>query len=491
METTVALPTDDTTVARGKRNPWVCPAFKVSSVFGSHMVLQQMKPIRVWGFSTAHGSAVTGTFMGETVTATVGDDGKWTLTFSAHPYTREPQSLTVSDDRGHEAVLEDILIGDVYLIGGQSNAELTLAPCLTLTPSVEFSQEDNFRLLTQTQAYVYAHQEWCEHPQVDLINPDWHWQRPDEQASRAFSAIGWYFAKEMTKQIDIPLGMIMMCAGGACIRELLPADLAHACGYTAGANVREGGYYNALIHPLVGLACKAQIFFQGESEGGCRQNAERYCYELALLVADERRRWGQDFPFYNIQLSDYRTEGGQYFPWLDIVRMQQFDAQKVIPDSALTVDMDLGSPDDWSDFAHSPRKLELAERLAKQVLAREYGIGSEKEVTSPMPVAAALSVDRKTITVEFTHVGQGLVVTGHAPMESLGMEVQGFSVGAYDHKLPARATVTGRCIVTVEVPEGATDLSSVNYAFAVRITPENADLRGGNNLPAPAFMMRL
>lgn len=491
MDTNVAMPTADTTVSSGKKNPWVCPEFKVSSVFGSHMVLQQMKPIRVWGFSTSHGSTVTGSFMGETVTSAVGEDGRWTLTFASRPYTREGQTMTVSDDCGHECVMEDILIGDVYLIGGQSNAELTLAPCMKITPSVEFDDNDCFRLLTQTQAYVYEHQEYCDDPQPDLINPAWGWQRPDEAASLAFSAVGWYFAREMSKQIDVPLGMIMMCAGGACLSELLPIELAHKCGYNAGANVREGGYFNTLISPLVGLACKAQIYFQGESEGIWRERAERYCLELALLVADERQRWGQEFPFYNIQLSDYRTEGCQFFPYLDIVRMQQFDAVKVIPNSSLTVDMDLGSPEDWPDWPHSPLKLELAERLSKLVLAREYGIGSEREISSPTPVGAVFSADAKSVTLEFTNVGQGLVVTGHAPADSLGMEVQGFSFGAYDNRVPARATVTSRCAVTVEVPEGAEDLSAVNYAFFCHVTPENADLRGGNNLPAPAFIVRL
>ena len=78
-----ALPTDEKTTAK-EANAWVCPAFKVSGIFSSHMVLQREKPIQIWGFSDTPGSRVAGAFMGETVTATVGDDNRWSLTFSSH-----------------------------------------------------------------------------------------------------------------------------------------------------------------------------------------------------------------------------------------------------------------------------------------------------------------------------------------------------------------------------------------------------------------------
>ncbi len=491
-QNTPALPTTDETVATAG-TAWVPPAFKLSGLFSSHMVLQREEPIRVWGFSDTPGSRVAGCFMGETVTATVGEDFRFTLTFSPHPYTREGQVMVVSDDRDHTVTMEDILIGDVYLIGGQSNAELNLAPCMVLTASMEFDEEDNFRLFAQTQAYVGDHREYCAVPQPDIINPAWAWSRPDREASLAFSAVGWYMARELQKHIDIPVGMIMIAAGGACLSELLPVELAHTQGYFCGANVPEGGYYNTLIHPVEGLAFRAQIFFQGESEGIWRERAEKYAYELTLLITDERARFGRSFPFYNVQLSDYRTEGGQFFPFHDIVRNQQFDALSLITDSTLSVDLDLGAPEDYPDWAHSPRKLELAERLAALVLAKEYGVGRLSDAQSPRPYAATLNRDGTQVLVEFTDVGAGLIVSGHNPMDSCTMEVQGFSLGDYEHRTPARAVIATRHSVMVELPEGVDreSLTHVNYAFSTHVTPETADLRGGNNLPAPAFSIKI
>ena len=157
----------------------------------------------------------------------------------------------------------------------------------------------------------------------------------------------------------------------------------------------------------------------------------------------------------------------------------------------LTVDMDLGADEDYHDWAHSPRKQELAERVAKLVLAKEYGVGSLQNAVSPRPIYATLSEDKTEIYVDFTDVGTGLIVRGQDPRMSVGLEVLGFSVGTYETRKDAKATLTSRGRVTVSVPEGA-DTSQVNYAFAIRIHPdENASLYNGNNLPAPAFSIKV
>lgn len=486
----VALPTSDKKTVEKSDNLWVCPQFKVSGAFSSHMVLQREKPIKVWGFSQNTGSKVCGEFNLRHAECTVMEDGKWVLTFPPMNYDRDPKSMEIYDDLGNRQVLEDILIGDVWLIGGQSNAELNLAPCLSLTPSVEFYEDESIRLFTQTQSYVYAHQEYCNYPQPDIINPDWCWKRPTREACCEFSAMGFYFARKVSRQSDVPQGMIMMCAGGACIRELLPEHIAHNEGYFYGANVRESGYYNALIYPFIGLSFKGMLFFQGESEGGDRALAEKYTYELALLVADERRSFGFEFPFYNVQISSYRDEGTQFFPYLHMIRVKQFDAKKVIQNSTLTVSMDLEAPSDYPDWAHSPRKMELGERIADIALAREYNIGRESEVSSPSPVSVYYDEDSGQIVIDFENVSAGLTALGHTPVDSIGMSVSGFSVGDIDQLIPVSATIGGRASVIVDVPSDVTP-TYVNYAYATRITEENATLRGGNNLPCPAFSLKI
>ncbi len=483
----VALPTTDVTETNeNNESSWDCPEFKVSGLFSSHMVLQREKPIKVWGFSTHIGSKVAGHFMRETATATVGEDNRFELRFSARPECCEPQVMVISDEFDHTVTFEDILIGDVWIIGGQSNAELHLAPCMELTPSADFYEGDNFRLFFQHGWSGMALGKESNAVQQDIINPDWTWQRPNEENSLNFSAIGWYFAKELIKHIGTPIGLVMMAAGGVCLRELMPTELANSLGYTKGANTRIGGAFDTLINPIIPLAFKAQIFFQGESEGCWFSCARQYDTDLKAYFEDERRRFGQHFPVYNVQLCDYGDNCFKYFPALDIVRVKQFDALSIIPDMTLTVDMDLPSMEGF-DWAHSPRKMELAERLAKLALAKEYGVGSVVNAVSPRPICASLSADKSEIFIDFTDLGTGLIAKGQDPKYSVGLPIGGFSVGTYENKKDAEATITSRGQVTVKVPEGA-DTSYVNYCFSIRVDPE---LYNGNNLPCPAFSIKV
>lgn len=489
MSNTVALPDMDKETTAGKiASAWECPDFKVSGVFSSNMVLQRDEPIMIWGFSCAPGTKVTGEFMGETAEGIVGNDNRWQLTFSAHPYEKTGQKMRISDERGNESVFEDILIGDVWFVGGQSNAELTLAPCAPFSPGITFDANDNFRLFKQTQAYPYMHPEKCEAPYPDVINPEWMWKKPDEEASLEFSAMGWYFAKEVTRNIDVPLGMIMIAAGGACMRELLPVELAHECGYTSGNLVREGGYFNSLIYPFIPLKFKAMLFFQGESEGGWREYAERYDRELKLMVEDERARFKVNFPIYNVQLSDYGDNTFGFFKWLDIARAKQVDAAGIIDRYTLTVDMDLGSPEGYEDWPHSPLKKPLAMRLAKLALSREYGVGNEEDALSSMPAKAIRKGNQIEIT--FAPEGKKLNIFNKTHEASVNHPLPGFSVGAYDTRVPAPAFITGGNKVTVQIPQGA-DASRVNYAYAIRITKESANLENENGLPCPSFSVKV
>lgn len=486
MAESVALPSFDGNEIAKNGGSASCgysgPDFKVSGIFSSHMVLQRDKPIRVFGFSSRPGSIVSGEFDGEIVSAFVGTDNKWRLTFSPRSVNRSPLSMKFSDDSGNSAVFDDILIGDVWLIGGQSNAELHLGPCVAANPGLTFDENDSFRLFQQTQAYPYQHKELCNAPQDDIINPDWRWKRPDEQSCLEFSAMAYFFVRELMKKIDIPQGLVMCCAGGACLREMVPEGLAHATGYLTGANVPIAGYYNTLINPLIGLNFRGQLFFQGESEGCWRSFADNYARDLALLVYDERIRFGFDFPFYNVQISNYPKDGPRFFPYTDIVRVEQFRAFDIIGNYTLTVDMDLGAHEEDPDWAHSPHKAELGRRLAALVLAREYGIGKEEEANSPMPEGAVLSDDGKSVIVKFANTNGALnTVQGNST-------VRGFTFGQRDSLVPAEAEIISGSEVKVIIPEGC-DYSSVGYTFFITVNKENSNLRGGTGLPVPAFLI--
>ena len=461
--------------------PEELPEWKVAGIFSSHMVLQRERPITVWGWSSHSGAPVTGCWGDETVTAQVDENGRFALTFAARPASFVPTEMTIRSDYGC-VTFRDILVGDVWVIGGQSNAELNLAPCLGVTPEIAATLDGNMpiRLFRQTQYGAVNCKRFHNTPSRDIILPEWCWNLPDEENARQFSAIGYYFARLITEQVAVPVGVVMMCAGGACLRELMPVELAHSLGYTTGANVPVAGYYNTLIHPLEGLQFKGQIFFQGESEGIWKEMALSYDTDLAAFVADERARFGFEFPFYNIQLSSYRDECDAYFKHLYWVRSRQLRAVDIIPRSYMAVARDLGSLPGDPDFAHSQYKYPLAKRVAAQVLAEEYGIGTLEQANSPMPVCAVRKGD--TVEVHFSCVAGGLTTSD-------GKTLCGFSfMNEAGEEVAAAAVITGADVVTVTLPE-AVDTAEVHYAMYNKVYMEQANLCRVDGLPAPAFVL--
>lgn len=459
------------------------PEWKVAGIFSSHMVLQRGVPITVHGWCCHAGAPVTACWDGETVHGTVDAGGRFALTFRPRAASFAAGEMQVFSDFGSDT-FTDILVGDVWVVGGQSNAEMTLEPCLHTTPEIAASicADDPFRLFCQTQAAAAAHTEYHAAPARDIIEPGWGWQRPDAAAARAFSALGYYFARLVAPHIDCPLGMVMMCAGGACLRELMPAELAVVRGYTEGANVPVGGYYNTLIAPLLGLRFRGQLFFQGESEGIVKQMALDYDRDLAAFVADERQRFGVDFPFYTVQLCSYRREGADYFPWLHWVRDRQLRAVKHIPRCHLAVSRDLGAKDSDPDFAHSPYKYPLACRLAAQVLAREYGVGDPQAAEFPTPKSWRFAGD--CLQICFANTGGGLrTADGGAP--------SGFAFPAPDGEgVAAAARLLGPDTVAVTLPEGPRP-RAVYFAMQPLAGLAEANLTGGSGLPVPAFVLEL
>ncbi len=467
--------------------PWICPEFAFARIFSSHMILQRDSDIHVWGFSRSHGTAVTVTLGDETCRTTVDETGRWDAFFSPRGASFVPITMTASD-RQHTVTLTDILIGDVWLIGGQSNSELTLSRCMEETPDLVFSETNGVRLFSQGSGVAKQDKGLCVAPRPDIVSDAWCWKVASREASYAHSALGWYFTNELIGRVNVPQGSVMMCAGGASIFDLAPAEYAHERGVFQGGMTCEGGLFNTLIHPLIGLAFAGQIFFQGESEGCSPIRASMYDRLLADFVADERKRFGFDFPFYNVQLSSYGEEGAKFFHQLHVVRMKQFDALSLIPHSTLTPDFDLGALPKYDDWAHSTLKQELGRRVAAVVLAEYYGIGDRDTAHAPMP--ASVTETEGGYRIVFRGAGDGMTVWGSTPDDSIGADVTGFSLLADGKYTPTTARLTAHDTVLLDAVDGIAP-THVAYAFIPTVTPENANLYRVDGVPPCAFTFKI
>lgn len=451
---------------------------QVSRAISSNMVVQRDVPVQVWGTANRSGIKIYGEFMGETVQTTVENDGTWRLRFSPHGATLQPQDMKIYGTQGEAAKFSNILVGDVYFISGQSNAELNLIACIDADPADKLDlQSDTIRIFAQNHDYVVEHPELWGTPQTDVINPAWGWQKTGENAY-TFSALGYYFGKELSKSIpDIPLGLVMGAAGGAQIVELLPEEIARKQGYTTAAAVGLSGYYNTLVHPFLNMPIRAMLFYQGESES-IPQCCGQYGSDLKELVAIYRKNWGIPFPFYNVQLSSHGKNSYEYWPSIGEVRAVQYQALREIPEYYLTVAMDSGFVEGDPDFAHPRYKKVLGHRLAKLVLAVEYGLADLEYASSPY--ADHVEWEQNCVNITYRYVGDGLKTTDNTGA------VLGFQIEADGKRTDAKAEIIGKNTVRVFF-EGTA--AAVCYGLQQLAGTDVANLMNSENLPAPAMRL--
>ena len=466
-------------------------SFKISGAFSSEMVLQRNAQIPVWGWAEA-GATVTGEFAGEKVTAVADSTGYWKLVFSAQQANAQGQTMKIYDSLGNGEVFSDVLIGDVYIINGQSNAELAVnrtAAHLDNTGKEAvkelFRHDSGIRLFHQQKKYVIERTDLWSEPQADVINEDWTWTvATDNDAFWTFSAMGMYFAKYIRESVseDIPIGLVNVSCGGAYLHELMPEELNAKYGYTGANAVTVGGYYNTLIHPFVGYPIAGMLFFQGESNNYIL--VEDYASALTDYVTELRTRWGQDFNFYNVQLSSYGLEQVENHVWpcLPQVRDAQYQVLNSLDKYYLTVSMDVGYNGEIDmgtnvqDFAHPKDKKTVGERVAKQALAVYYNVMEVGE-KSFSPVPSEIQWNTDGILISFRNADTLALATGDA--------LVGFQCVINEEVVDVAAQIVNGNQVLL--PVDATTVSEIRYAIFSLCYPEDANLVNGGGLPAPAF----
>lgn len=453
----------------------------VSRTYSDHMVIQRDVRFKVWGFSNKDGAEIRGLFMGDEARAVVAD-GKWEMTFAPKEATDEPQTLTIDDSCGNTVTFEDILVGDVYFIAGQSNAEITLSNYWSVANKQKYDESRPLRLFQEGADYVIANKKTATEPWEDVKNPQWYWRTASRNTAVATSALGYFVGSELVDKTGVPIGIVCMAANGAKINELMPKELVAKFKYKVGGNVSPSAYYNALMHPFLNMKFKAMVFFQGESEAfaGANPAPKKYARDFEAVMTEYRRLWGFDFPIYNVQLSDYTAAGSKSCINVGQVRTEQYNAYKAMTGIRLIPSYDLGAEEGDPNHFHSPYKKELAERIVPLILADLYGMGDINDALAPEPVEITLSEDKTYFTVRFENVGEGLVST------SGDNTVAGFAVGKLAKLTPAEAEIISKDTVKVYVPKGAGSLG-IGYAAITHVTDETVQLYNSNGIPALAF----
>jgi sialate O-acetylesterase len=447
----------------------------LSQMFTSNMVLQRNMKDAIWGW-TEPGKEVTVSIGGKTAKATADAQGKW-LARVGPLHVGGPYKLTVSGPQTVE--LDNILVGDVWICSGQSNMEFGLGNATNAPQEIAEADYPQIRLYTVQKTI-------STEPRTDLGKDDgqlfgqWSVCTPKTVATggwNGFTAVGYFFGRELYKQTNVPIGLIHTSWGGT-IAEAWTSDQAlrplkdfdNALDHLDKTNKSNPNVpsvlYNGMIAPLVPYGIKGAIWYQGESNAG---RAYQYRKLLPTMIGDWRTRWGEgEFPFYIVQLANWQalqTQPGDD-AWAELREAQSMTA-KDVPHAGIAVTIDIG---DAADI-HPKDKQDVGKRLALNALVKDYG----KKIEYSGPVYKSLHVEGNKVVLTFDHVGGGLTVKGDKPM--------GFAIAGDDKKwVWGDAQIVGHTIV-VSSPQ-VTKPVAVRYAW--HINPI-CNLYNKEGLPASPF----
>lgn len=481
---------------------------KLPAIIASHMVLQQKQTNPIWGWDKP-GTKVTVTLGDQVKKATAGDDGKWTVILDKLDASYDPKVMTVEGTS--KRVIKDVLVGEVWMCSGQSNMEMTVSGDWKFEVESLASLHPGLRLITVPRVGT-------QELQKDFVGT---WESANPTNCKSFSAVGFFYGRYLHEILDVPVGLINNSWGGSAAeawvrRSSLEKDTrfklltdgwkkreafiesdaekakyqaavdawktktaeAKAAGKQAprpprnpeallSGNSRPGNIFNGMVYPTLGYGIKGVIWYQGESNAS---RAWEYGQLFPYMIEQWRAEWGQgDFPFYWVQLADFRAEVDQPgdSQWAELRESQTKTMS--LPRTGEAVIIDLGEGND----IHPKNKYDVAARLVRWALAKDYGFNIEPQ----SPTYKDVSITGNKATLKFDHIGGGMRTVDVA-------EVRGFAICGEDKKwVWADAKITGNDTVEVSSKDVAAPVA-VRYAWA-----ENpvCNVFGKNGLPLTPF----
>ncbi len=457
--------------------------YTVSGVFSSNMVLQRDEVIQVWGWSNNKGGYIYGELFGEKRYAKIDSAGEWMLQFSPHEYTTEGTTLKIYPKNGTVKTFENILIGDVWLVSGQSNAEFMFYQMADYyTDAYDYiDKNDNIRLLKVDKNDVYD-SNWnlkVTGLQKDMINKNNKWKLTTESSVDTFSAAGYMFAKEISEYTDVPQGMIMAAAGGCILQEFMdPETGSNYDNKNAVWSFEPNAIYKYYIAPFTHMSLRGVLFYQGESNQG-----ERHEYEEKLIdfVEGWRENFDSDFDFYNFQCSSHLN----LFGGLGALRCAQTEAYKKIEDSYIITTMDAGYTNKGGneDVSHPYDKITIGKRAAHIALTELYEIEGFNYSYYCCPIPTKATWKDGYVLIDFENVGAGLKTYNNN--ELVGFEF----IKANKLRTETTAEIVDKDTVKVMIPEG--EFVAVGYAYFTNAVLENANLLNSNDIPTTSFRFEM
>ena len=374
---------------------------RLPSFFSNNMVLQRNADVNIWGWAQSGQKVIIKpSWSKDSVVAVTTGDATWKTKL---PTTEAggPYSITLLS-QNQKIVLENILIGEVWIVSGQSNMQwsaqhkikemMDVLPGIT-NPNIRFLQVSN--IASQT-------------PQDNIFDS---WQNCNPQSAASFSAIGYFFAEKLLSELKVPVGIINASWGGSSAEYWTPRAVVEKDEELLSNSklqklaprkpYQPGVLWNSMIYPLVGYNIKGALWYQGEDNTVSYWGYDKL---MKAMVNSWREDWNSNFPFYFVQIAPYNYKYS--IPKAAYLREQQQLTALTLENSGMVVTTDL--VDDLKNI-HPQQKRAVALRLAALALANDY----EKEaVDYQSPIFKECIIQGDKIRVRFHYLTGGLKVNG-------------------------------------------------------------------------------
>jgi len=447
-------------------------------IIGNDMVLQRNQAVPVWGTARA-GTGISVDFHGQEKRTIADSNGNWRISLDKMPASAMPGKMTIRSTMGETIVLQNILVGEVWLCSGQSNMEYSMRKNSKLTVPAGVNDWPVNELET-------AHNKNIRIFLVDRkkMKPDsahGGWSTAEDSALRSFSAVGYFFAKKLYQELRVPIGVIASSVPGSRIEPWMPEDAFTALPFfreqrdsTHKIDGEPGKFYQTMIAPLAPFAIEGFLWYQGESN--CFLNERiQYTYKMKALIEQWRKIWHNNaLPFYYVQIAPFAySKSAGKISYTSESLPEFWEAQALalkIPYTAMVATSDLNND---IDNLHPHFKWEIGRRLALCALS---GVYSRKDIVPMGPLFKQVKINGAIAVIDFTYKGSGLISKDGQPLK-------GFTIAGDDGKfVPATANIKNN---EVEVTA-----SSIHRPVAVRFNWNEAahpNLYNKEGLPAFPF----
>lgn len=499
-------------------------SISLNSVLSDHAVLQQEKPIRVFGSGTPGSIALSKLVCDSDPSvsyqnyAIVDQFGHYVMELESLSASFETYTLTVSDTV-HEIKISDLLIGEVWIAAGQSNMAIKVKEMYQGAETMEAASNEQIRIFYQAEGQDNGN--YPSNPFNDVIQGSWMVADLGENIANC-SAIGYKFATELFRllkevRLSVPVAIINTAKGGSKIQSWLPKSLIQT-NSTFKSYVQNAGYsfdelpydsnnwtnynqpsalYNVKVAPLFNYQIKGVLWYQGESDAS--YNITKIA--LPMLMDCWSKGFNQNdelLDFVFIQIAPYdgtdpangdSTQNLWNTSWpeqrlgqLDVVKMEKYSATSVIV-PIYDISLNWEAPAEqflWTNPIHPLTKIPVGERAGKIAYSRfYYGV-----VDFEAPMVESFEYDATSITITFSHVAKGLSLFKNAE--------QGVKTVEIFHKNGARETVSCTIIDTNRIRITGVDTTDINYvSYSYQTRNELSNLGNSFGTPAVPFKLKL